>query len=107
MIVAHELANVRFSNTSLVSKVPLTRLLYDDLPETEQADFLDICTEGGIAPEEFNVSFAQEIAGDREIKTCGRSIIVQFGATTPAYEDSQDLPWIVQFDEDIKAQVFS
>jgi hypothetical protein len=79
---------------------------FDDLPEAEQADFLDICAEAGIAPEEFNVSFTQEIAGDYDVKTCGRSIVVQLGNTTRAYEDAEDLPWTTQFDEDTKAKVF-
>jgi hypothetical protein len=80
---------------------------FDELPENEKADFLQTCTEAGLAAEDFNVSFTQEIAGDCDVKTCGRSVIVQLGAIARAYEGAEDLPWTAGFDEDVKANVFS
>jgi hypothetical protein len=58
-------------------------------------------------PEDFNVSFTDEIAGDIGVEPCLRSVLVQFGSITRAYDGGDEVPWTVQFEEDVKANTFS
>ncbi|OTP69471.1 hypothetical protein [Caballeronia sordidicola] len=81
-------------------------MTFDDLPAAEQDEFYAICDEADLDPEDFNVSFTEEIAGDAEVRTCGRSVVVQSGSIARAYESDEDLPWTVAFKEDVHAQVF-
>lgn len=84
----------------------MTTKTFDDLPESEQTEFLDICAEAELVPEDFNVSFTDEIAGDVGIEPHLRSVLVQFGSITRAYDGGDELPWTVEFEEDVKANVF-
>lgn len=79
---------------------------FDDLPDREQDQFLDICAQAKLVPEDFNVSFTDEIAGDTGVEPRLRSILVQFGSITRAYDGGHEIPWTVQFEEDVKANAF-
>ena len=79
---------------------------FEDLPAAEQDEFYAICDRADLDPENFNVSFTDEIAGDSEVRTCGRSVVVQLGSIARAYEHDEDLPWTEAFKEDVSAQVF-
>ncbi|MGA7815410.1 hypothetical protein [Caballeronia sp.] len=57
-------------------------------------------------PEHFNVSFTDEIAGDVGVEPHFRSVLVQFGSITRAYDGGGEVPWTVQFEEDVKANTF-
>jgi hypothetical protein len=84
----------------------MTTRTFDDLPDGEQAEFLDICAAAKLAPDEFNVSFTDEIAGDIDVEPHLRSVLVQFGSITRAYDGGDEVPWTVQFEEDVKANIF-
>jgi hypothetical protein len=84
----------------------MTTQTFDDLPDSEQDEFLDICAQAKLVPEDFNVSFTDEIAGDIGVEPRLRSILVQFGAITRAYDGGDEVPWTVQFEEDVKANAF-
>jgi hypothetical protein len=84
----------------------MTTRTFDDLPDGEQAEFLDICAAAKLAPDEFNVSFTNEIAGDIGVEPHLRSVLVQFGSITRAYDGGDEVPWTVQFEEDVKANIF-
>jgi hypothetical protein len=45
----------------------MTTRTFDDLPDGEQTEFLDICAETKLVPEDFNVSYTDEIAGDHGV----------------------------------------
>lgn len=81
-------------------------MTFEDLPAEEQDEFYAICDEAGFDPEDFNVSFTAEIAGDSEAVTSGRSVIVQSGNVARAYESDPEAPWTVAFKEDVNANVF-
>ncbi|OTP80611.1 hypothetical protein [Caballeronia sordidicola] len=81
-------------------------MTFEDLPAQEQDEFYAICDEADLDPEDFNVSFTNEIAGDDEARTSGRSVVVQLGSIARAYEHDEELPWTEAFKEDVSAQVF-
>ncbi|MDB5830339.1 MAG: hypothetical protein JWR14_169 [Caballeronia sp.] len=47
---------------------------FHDLPTGEQTEFLVICAVAKLVPEEFNVSFADKIAGDVDVEPLLRSV---------------------------------
>jgi hypothetical protein len=47
---------------------------FNDLPGGEQTEFLVICAVAKLVPEEFNVSFADEIVGDVDVEPQLRSV---------------------------------
>jgi hypothetical protein len=84
----------------------MTTRTFDDLPNREQDEFRDICVQAKLVPEDFNVSFTDEIAGDIGVEPRLRSVLVQFGSITRAYDGGDEVPWTVQFEEDVKANTF-
>jgi hypothetical protein len=54
----------------------MTTRTFDDLPDGEQNEFLDICAQAKLVPEDFNVSFTDEIAGDIGVEPRLRSVLV-------------------------------
>jgi hypothetical protein len=60
----------------------MTTRTFDDLPNSEQDEFRDICVQAKLVPEDFNVSFTDEIAGDTGVEPPLRSVLVQFGSIT-------------------------
>ena len=84
----------------------MATMTFEDLPAQEQDNFYAICDEADLDPEDFNVSFTDEIAGDSESPTSGRAVIVQFGRVARAYESDTELSWTVAFKEDVSANVF-
>jgi hypothetical protein len=84
----------------------MTTRTFDNLPDGEQNEFLNICAQAKLVPEDFNVSFTDEIAGDIGVEPCLRSVLVQFGSITRAYDGGDEVPWTVQFEENVKANTF-
>jgi hypothetical protein len=84
----------------------MTTRTFDDLPDGEQTEFLDICAQAKLVPEDFNVSYTDEIAGDDGVEPHLRSVLVLFGSITRAYDGGGEVPWTVQFEEDVKANLF-
>lgn len=44
----------------------MATMTFEELPAEEQDDFYAICDDADLDPEDFNVSFSEEIAGDSE-----------------------------------------
>ncbi len=84
----------------------MTNRTFDDLPDSELTEFLDICADAKLLPGHFNVSVTEEIAGDVGVEPHLRSVLVQFGSITRAYDGGGEVPWTVQFEEDAKANIF-
>jgi hypothetical protein len=85
----------------------MATMTFDDLPEEEQAAFLDICTEAKLDPADFNVSFTEELPGDPAIVTKGECVIVLRNTITRAYASDSESAWTVAFEEEVKAGVFN
>jgi hypothetical protein len=74
----------------------MTTRTFDDLPNSEQDEFRDICVQAKLVPEDFNVSFTDEIVGDIGVEPRLRSVL----------DGGDEVPWTVQFEEDVKANTF-
>ena len=85
----------------------MTTKTFDELPESEQKSFLSACHDAHLVPEAFNVSFAEETAGEEGVEPYDRSVIVQWGVIARAYNGSFGADWTVDFAEDIWAGVFT
>ncbi|KWR88395.1 hypothetical protein [Cupriavidus sp. IDO] len=86
----------------------MARHLYREFPADEQKAVATVCTQVGLAPQDFEITdevndFAASPSG-----TAARQVTVRRMATgsQSVYEDSESSPWIVEFESDLECGLF-